>query len=283
MSHSEQNVAKRDLPMFTCNGTFFRRNNTSLLQYSSFIAIDFDDFKDTDELLLYKDKLKTFPFVYAVFVSPSGMGLKAIIQHTNTNPQHHYNLFVQLHRKFGLGNANFDRAVSDIARGTYYSYDPNLWINPCCEPFRFVYDGGVEDKKERTVSRSTALRTSASCHYETSEEVRLMNSIFQGVMSDKQVINYMNNHFWKKQPEDYQEGHRQTSLLKKAAQLCKYGVLYENALAEMSFRYCYAGLSEEEVRSRVAYSYLTNTFGCNRKEILAMREESRRRQGTYRA
>ena len=50
-SHQEQNEAKKNLPVFCCNGTFHRRNNASLLQYSSFIAIDFDGFKTDDELL----------------------------------------------------------------------------------------------------------------------------------------------------------------------------------------------------------------------------------------
>ena len=105
-----------------------------------------------------------------------------------------------------------------------------------------------------------------------------MNGIFQGTMTDKQIINYMNNNFWKKQKEDYQEGNRQSSLLRKASQLCKYGVLYENALEELKYRYCYAGLTEEEVESKVAYCYSSNVFGSNRKEILEMREESRMRK-----
>ena len=99
-SHQEQNEAKKNLPVFCCNGTFHRRNNASLLQYSSFIAIDFDGFSSNDELIAYKEHLKTYPYVYAIFISPSGLGLKAIVQHNNTNPDHHYNLFVQLHRVF---------------------------------------------------------------------------------------------------------------------------------------------------------------------------------------
>ena len=274
-SHQEQNIAKKELPLFCCNGTFHHRKNSSLLQYSSFIAIDFDGFSSYTKLQAYKEHLKTFPFVYAFFVSPSGVGLKAIIQHTSTNPQHHYNLFVQLHRIFGMNNANFDSVVSDISRGTYFSYDPDLWINPCCKPFEFVYDLGIGDKKDKGASGKKPVTTTASYHYETSDADRLMNSIFQGTMTDKQVINYMNNHFWKKQKEDYQEGNRQSSLLRKASQLCKYGVLYENALEELNFRYSYAGLEEEEVESKVAYCYSSNVFGSNRKEILEMREESR--------
>ena len=204
-SHGEQNIAKKELPVFTCNGTFYRRNNVSLLQYSSFIAIDFDGFSSYTKLQAYKEHLKTFPYVYAVFVSPSGMGLKAIVKHNNTNPAHHYNLFVQLHRVFGLGNTNFDSVVSDISRGTYFSYDPDLWLNPCCKPFEFVYDLGIGDKKEKAVTGKKPVTTTASYHYETSDADRLMNSIFQGTMTDKQVINYMNNHFWKKKKEDYEE------------------------------------------------------------------------------
>ena len=278
-SHEEQNIAKKELPVFCCNGTFHRRNNASLLQYSSFIAIDFDGFSSNTELLAYKEHLKTYSFVYAVFVSPSGNGLKAIIQHTSTNPAHHYNLFVQLHRAFGLGNTNFDSVVSDIARGTYFSYDPDLWQNPFCRPFEFVYDLGIGDKQQKVVKGGKTGTTTASYHYETSDADRLMNSIFQGTMTDKQVINYMNNHFWKKQKEDYQKGNRQSSLLRKASQLCKYGVLYENALEELKYRYCYAGLNEEEVEGKVAYCYSSNSFGSNRKEILEMREDSRRRKG----
>lgn len=279
-SHQEQNEAKKNLPVFCCNGTFHKRNNASLLQYSSFIAIDFDGFKTNDELLAYKEHLKTYPFVYAVFVSPSGMGLKAIVQHNNTNPAHHYNLFVQLHRVFGLGNTNFDTSVSDISRGTYFSYDPDLWQNPYCRQFDFVYDLGIGDKKNKVASGEKSV-TTASYQYETSDADRLMNGIFQGIMTDKQVINYMNNHFWKKQKEDYQEGNRQSSLLRKAAQLCKYGVLYENALKELKFRYCYAGLSVDEVESKVAYCYSSNVFGSNRSEIQGMREDSRKRKEAF--
>ena len=282
-SHEEQNIAKKELPVFCCNGTFHRRNNTSLLQYSSFIAIDFDGFSSNTELLAYKEHLKTYSFVYAIFVSPSGNGLKAIIQHTSTNPHHHYNLFVQLHRIFGMNNANFDGVVSDISRGTYFSYDPDLWLNPCCKPFEFVYDLGIGDKQQKgkVVTGGKIGTTTASYHYETTEEEQMMNSIFQGTMTDRQVIDYMNNHFWKKQKDDYHEGNRQSSLLRKAAQLCKYGVLYKNSLEEMKYRYCYAGLSEEEVEGKVAYCYSSNSFGSKRNEILAMREESTRRSHEY--
>lgn len=273
-NHQEQNEEKKKLPVFCCNGTFHKRNNASLLQYSSFIAIDFDGFKTNDELQAYKEHLKTYPYVYAIFVSPSGNGLKAIVQHNNTNPAHHYNLFVQLHRVFGLGN--FDSVVSDIARGTYFSYDPDLWQNLCCRPFEFVYDLGIGDKKGKVVTGGKTGSSTASYHYETSDADRLMNGIFQGSMTDRQVINYMNNHFWKKLKEDYLEGNRQSSLLRKASQLCKYGVLYENALEELKYRYCYAGLEEEEVEAKVAYCYSSNVFGSNRKEILGMRKESRR-------
>ena len=198
-SHEEQNIAKKELPVFCCNGTFHHRNNSSLLQYSSFIAIDFDGFSSNTELLAYKEHLKTYSFVYAVFVSPSGNGLKAIIQHTSTNPAHHYNLFVQLHRVFGLGNTNFDTSVSDISRGTYFSYDPDLWQNPFCRPFEFVYDPAIGDKQQKgKVVTGGKTGTNASYRYETSEAERMMNGIFQDIMTDDQVINYLNNHFWKK-------------------------------------------------------------------------------------
>ena len=159
-----------------------------------------------------------------------------------------------------------------------WAFHLDLWQNPYCKPFKFVYDLGIGDKKDKGVTNGKSVTETVSYHYETTEEERLMNSIFQGIMTDKQVINYMNNHFWKKLKEDYQQGNRQSSLLRKAAQLCKYGVLYENALEELKYRYCYAGLEEEEVESKVAYCYSSNVFGSNRKEILEMREDSKRRK-----
>ena len=56
-------------------------------------------------------------------------------------------------------------------------------------------------------------------------------------------------------------------------------MLYENALEELKYRYCYAGLTEEEVVGKVTHCCSSNVFGFNRKEILEMREENRRRKG----
>ena len=85
--HDVQNRLKLQyLPVALFNGTFSYKNSTGLKEYSNFTAIDFDRFNNEQEFNEVGSRLCNTPCVYAVFRTPSGRGLKAIVMHDNDNP-----------------------------------------------------------------------------------------------------------------------------------------------------------------------------------------------------
>ena len=99
--HTEQNRMKYEmLPVAMLNGTFSYKNDQSLKGYSSFTAIDLDNFGSQTEMDNAKNKLMKDSCVYAIFTTPSGRGLKAIIIHDNLSSDYHGELYEQLQAKF---------------------------------------------------------------------------------------------------------------------------------------------------------------------------------------
>ena len=113
----------------TFSGVFTSRRETSLLQYSGLIVIDFDhllDLNKTKEQLINDPELET----ELLFVSPSGDGLKWVVN---------VGVEVEEHRPCFIGVTNYlsktyqlevDSSGKDISRACFLPYDPNPYINP---------------------------------------------------------------------------------------------------------------------------------------------------------
>jgi hypothetical protein len=71
------------LPVAMFNGTFSYKNDQSIKEYSSFTAIDLDNFSSKTDMNNAKMMLMKDSCVYAIFTTPSGRGLKAVIIHDN--------------------------------------------------------------------------------------------------------------------------------------------------------------------------------------------------------
>ena len=67
---------KQQLPAICFSGTFNKRNDKSILEHSGIICLDFDDYEKKTIMKEHKDKIAKDKYVYSVFVSPSGNGLK---------------------------------------------------------------------------------------------------------------------------------------------------------------------------------------------------------------
>jgi len=76
----ERNDLKKQLPAICFSGNFTKRNDASLTEHSGLICLDFDGYKSSKELLQEKEKLTKNKFVFSVFISPSGKGLKVIVK-----------------------------------------------------------------------------------------------------------------------------------------------------------------------------------------------------------
>jgi hypothetical protein len=71
---------KKALPGVCFNGTFNTRSASGLIEPSGFLILDFDKFKTEAEAINYKGILAKEPFIYSAFISPSALGVKALVR-----------------------------------------------------------------------------------------------------------------------------------------------------------------------------------------------------------
>ena len=122
----ERNELKKQLPAICFSGVFTKRNDASIQEHSGFICLDFDGYEKNKELLQDKENLTRSPYVYSVFISPSGKGLKVLVK-IPQDVDNHINYFNSLEKHFN--NSHFDPAVKNVSRVCYESYDPLIYIN----------------------------------------------------------------------------------------------------------------------------------------------------------
>jgi VirE N-terminal domain len=118
---------KLQLPAVTFSGVFTERNNGALRQHSGLLCADLD--KLGDSLPNVREALKKSPYVWALFVSPSGYGLKAVFRVPSDAAKHAGSFrAVEKHVKEATG-VQVDQACKDVARLCFISYDPQLYVN----------------------------------------------------------------------------------------------------------------------------------------------------------
>lgn len=121
---------KKSLLAFTPSGCFEGGRKMELLKsYVPYLVLDFDKIPE-DRTLDIRTKITADPFVLACFTSPSGNGLKAIVQTDATAGTHkdHFLLAEEYFEK--LTGYPLDKSGKDITRLCFFSYDPDIYINP---------------------------------------------------------------------------------------------------------------------------------------------------------
>ena len=144
---TERNLLKQQLPAICFSGKFHQRSDDSLVEYSGIICLDFDGFKSKKLLHQYKEELSKDNFVYSVFISPSGKGLKALIKVT-PNPENHVLYFKALEKHFEC--EYFDVTSKNISRVCYESYDPFIYVNESSELWTETYIEEFVEKSKYT-------------------------------------------------------------------------------------------------------------------------------------
>ena len=122
----ERQELKKELPAICFSGTFNKRTDASLIQHSGFICLDFDGYEKQKEMLHDKENLTKNKYVFSVFISPSGNGLKVIVK-IPADAENHTNYFNSLEKYFN--SPYFDKTSKNLSRVCYESYDPLLHIN----------------------------------------------------------------------------------------------------------------------------------------------------------
>ncbi len=123
---TKRNVLKQSLPAICFSGVFSKRLDSSLTTHSGLICLDFDGYKSSKDMLQEKQRLSQDKFVFSVFISPSGNGLKVLVKIPGI-PDNHKKYFNSLEKHFN--SPYFDKTSKNIARVCYESNDPLIHIN----------------------------------------------------------------------------------------------------------------------------------------------------------
>jgi hypothetical protein len=122
----ERQELKKQLPAICFSGTFNKRTDASLLQHSGLICLDFDGYTKQKELLQDKENLSKNKYVFSVFISPSGNGLKVLVK-IPADAENHTSFFNSLEKHFN--SPYFDKTSKNLSRVCYESYDPLIYVN----------------------------------------------------------------------------------------------------------------------------------------------------------
>ena len=250
----EKEKAKMKLPAVTWNGTFKTKNRNDLIHYSSFTALDFDHIQP-EKMDEFGKWLQGFSCVYAYYITPSGKGYKAIILHDNYEPLYHYDLYNQLLELFDC--PEIDKSTTDLARGNFLSYDPNLWKNPKPQPFHFI-PSTSEPIIPETVTE-TIIKDEAGNEMITEDDsyvAKFLNTLSRQVVYDDSIIRILGK-IWT--GKSIANGRNNTTM-SYAGVLCKAGVEKDRAKSFIEKL-----IPDFDITEIIEYAYSHNTFGCERR------------------
>jgi len=200
----EADLIKGELPSICFSGEFKNRSKNGILNHSGLICLDFDKYKDHESLLADRAKLEKDKYTFALFISPSGKGLKVL---TKIPPEidNHKAYFDALEKYHN--NANFDSNVSDVSRVCYESTDDNIFINK---------DSEIWTKRDDSEIHSLDSGKNAT--------IKLTN--------ENEIINRVVK--WHQKNYNFSEGSRNNNMFVLAAALSDFGVNKLEALRHCS-------------------------------------------------
>lgn len=260
----EADEKKSFLPLVCWNGIFKCResNITSITTYSSYTALDFDHFNSDDEMMKFKELLKGIEWVYAVFTTPSGRGLKAIVQHDNIFPEYHTKLYNELLSRFNI--PEIDPHTKDLARGNYMSYDPDLWKNPNPKSYHFVVpENQPQDHVPLTYTTVKTDNGEERLYKDDITESSMLHMFCTSIISDRSVLNILRKR-WENDDRSKGRNNRAFSYL---GILCKAGIPKTKAIEFVVSLFPTWTSAEEEVTHAAGWAYTHNPFGCDRMKF----------------
>ncbi len=234
-----RNRLKKKLRAYTWAGLFSQRSKDNLIESSFLACLDFDGVKDVQQT---KATLTTDPFVFCVFLSPSGTGLKVLIKIpsciNDKRYQEHYGALLEYFAYF-----NPDQSTKDISRLCFDSYDPDIHVNYRSHVFSERIKIAISPPKE--------------------DQNHLVNLTIDEATTLTRVYAY-----WKKR-YPFHEGSRNNNLFILARRLCEHGVSEASTLA-LALKFQGDGFGPAEINSLVKSAYMRTQF--NIKSIVSWKQ-----------
>lgn len=126
----QQETLKKALPAITFSGYFHPTRSLETCQsYNQIVVGDIDNL-DQDRYSAYWKALVNDPYIFAMFTSPSGTGIKFLVRVDSTLEQHYdafYCIEEYMQTQYGIA---LDPSGKDICRLCFVSYDIGLHYNP---------------------------------------------------------------------------------------------------------------------------------------------------------
>ena len=219
----KRNKLKSKLPAICFSGAFNQRADDKIIKHSGLICLDFDKFPDNDTLKSQRDLFIKDKYTRSVFVSPSGNGLKVIINIPD-EINHHRDYFKALELYYD--NQYFDPSSINISRVCYESYDKDIYINNDSELF---------NKKEESLKKDIGCLS-------PSIPIRSENQIVQNLMK------------WFDANFTMSKGNRNANLFKLAAAFNDFGV-NKNEAERILTGYAADNFTIREIESIIKSAY----------------------------
>jgi hypothetical protein len=226
----EKKNLKNSLLSILFNGTFSARNDNSLIEHSGLCILDFDKYESIEKQNEERQKLMNCEFVFSVFESPSGNGLKALIRIPKCDKEMHKRYF----KSFGefIESDYFDFKNSNLSRVCFESYDPELYINEEAK----VWEKLTEEEGHSVFERNPILPL-------TDEDEII-----------RRLLKWWDSKF------GFKAGERNNNLFILANALCEYGINQDYAFNYVNANVVFGDFSENELLTLFKSAYKRATF-----------------------
>ncbi|VDH02918.1 BT4734/BF3469 family protein [Bergeyella zoohelcum] len=133
----DANKSKNKLPGFTVSGIFFtKRRKGNIKKYYGLMALDIDNLKDEEEVKRIKERICKIKYTKMAFISPSGLGIKIVVETDNTDVEKHKEVYEELLNYYKQElDIEFDEKTIDVARLCFISSDGEAYLNLDSEIF----------------------------------------------------------------------------------------------------------------------------------------------------
>ena len=278
--------------MFTASGVFSHRNDdlNNLVEYNNVIILDFDHFDTPLDAIKFKAGLNLDGYrlhLYAVWTSPSGLGVKAAMLHDNTNPAEHLRMFHQIKNELYPNVPQFDMKCGNISRACFVSYDPDFYFIEkfLLNPYHFVPDPSLVIPQSQPRVNNPNLNGSTQKPFKHTREQLFRHQIFSAKEKaefnlsrdpDVALADYLTKKWNKGFSDRYIDGNRHDSILAKAKSFCEAGILVDVAINNLINTFGRHGIPENDIRDMVNYCYNTNetNWGSTRNSINEYRRKN---------
>jgi len=218
--------SKMQLMAIMFNGTFSERKDDGLIQHSGLCVLDFDKYPDAQTLKAERKRLMDCPYVYMMFTSPSGNGLKVVIRTPESDKFEHKRRF-EAYKEY-IQSDYFDVANSNVSRVCFESYDPDAYLNEFCD----VFPGITDDKG-----------------YHKSEKIAVLPIANEDRIIEL-ILKFNHGKF---------EGGRNNWTFKVACTMCEYGV-DKYAAKNYLLQYAQEDFTANEINYTVENAYKSSNF-----------------------